>query len=338
VSPWDAERFEAVATLLAGHLGRLGRDLALARACDIGCGGGGLLVALRAQGVGVVVGVDLAEANVRLARAQAAVVAHTGSIDEVPDEMGLFDLVTVSHVAEHMVDPVRDLRVIAARTAPDGLIYVEVPDARGFSSYAAEPMREINIEHVNHFSPMTLRLLLESTGYAVRAEGSRIMHMGGSATPAVWAIGQRANHPPVTRPTLDTSLVDGLVEYLETSGAAYMELAARVAEVCRRHRHVKVWGASYVSEKLLGDGVFAGVDVVFVDGNPAKQGQLMGGAPVGPVEWLAHGTAPVVLTSASYEPEMLRRLRDELHHHGEVVSLSGAGRTAQGGEDHRQPR
>jgi len=26
----------------------------------------------------------------------------------------------------------------------------------------------------------------------------------------------------------------------------------------------------------------------------------------------------------SYEPEMLRRLRDEFHHRGEVVSLSGA--------------
>lgn len=82
-------------------------------------------------------------------------------LDDVPVELaGTFDLITLSHVLEHLPDPAADLRTIREKwLSPDGLLLVEVPDLYTHPSF--EPA------HLIAFSRDTLGRMLTESGYEV---------------------------------------------------------------------------------------------------------------------------------------------------------------------------
>jgi SAM-dependent methyltransferase len=98
------------------------------RVLDLGCGAGdvSLLVAERVGPGGVVVGVDIAERAVALARRRAEdagydnAVFHLATEPEV--EIELFDFVIGRAIVAHQADPVGFIRAAAARLHPGGVI------------------------------------------------------------------------------------------------------------------------------------------------------------------------------------------------------------------------
>lgn len=76
--------------------------------------------------------------------------------DVHPNELGKFDIITLSKVIEHVEDPVSMLRKASSLLKPKGLIYVEVPDV---SAAVDGPEREeFFVEHHHVFSPASLVL------------------------------------------------------------------------------------------------------------------------------------------------------------------------------------
>ena len=76
------------------------------------------------------------------------------------ERQGSFDLVTMSHVLEHISDPGTYLAQIRERwMTPDGYILVEVPNLFGHQS--------VELSHLVLFSPSTLRQLLTHSGFEV---------------------------------------------------------------------------------------------------------------------------------------------------------------------------
>jgi SAM-dependent methyltransferase len=71
---------------------------------------------------------------------------------------GTYDVIIMSHVLEHFLDPCQVLQTAMDALAPDGIIVLEVPnDSSGHSTITAcdEP-------HITFFSPRTLRSLVET--------------------------------------------------------------------------------------------------------------------------------------------------------------------------------
>jgi SAM-dependent methyltransferase len=82
-----------------------------------------------------------------------------------------FDVITICHVLEHLLEPARVLTVLGDHLAADGLLYVEVPHIAeaailGHPDNAWAP--RYDEPHVGFFSPQSLRRLLEDSGYEVR--------------------------------------------------------------------------------------------------------------------------------------------------------------------------
>jgi SAM-dependent methyltransferase len=69
---------------------------------------------------------------------------------------GRFDLVILSHVLEHLPDPVAGLALIRDRLAPAGVVYVEVPNYYGHPS--------VEFAHNYCFTPVSLRNTLARAG------------------------------------------------------------------------------------------------------------------------------------------------------------------------------
>lgn len=100
------------------------------------------------------------------------------------DGLGRYDVVTLNKVAEHVADPVALLARAREHLAPDGLVYVEVPD--GEAAAADGPGREeFFVEHLHVFSAASLALLVVQAGLRVeRLE--RLREPSGKYT--LWAL------------------------------------------------------------------------------------------------------------------------------------------------------
>jgi SAM-dependent methyltransferase len=139
---------------------------------ELGCGDGALLAALSARGIGTALdGFELSEQAAALARAKRVarvrrIEAYDGG--RVPAGDDAYDLAILSHVVEHVPDPVPLLRE-AARLAPR--VIVEVPLERNRS--AARPAiraEAARIGHLHAFDRAQVRGLCAAAGLRVSAE------------------------------------------------------------------------------------------------------------------------------------------------------------------------
>lgn len=80
-----------------------------------------------------------------------------------------FDLITISHVLEHIVNPIEFLLIARKKLKDNGYLYVEVPNIQKpklrvlYSSFFASP-------HLFLFSPQTLKMVLAKAGFKIVAE------------------------------------------------------------------------------------------------------------------------------------------------------------------------
>jgi SAM-dependent methyltransferase len=134
--------------------------------CDIGCGAGHLAAALSLRGHRVT-GVEIDEEAVRVAAGQGVEV-HQGSIERLPDVVARhrFDLVIMSHVLEHVLEPVQAVKAVANLLKPGGRFVCVVPNnasaGLAFSGQAWEPLDVPR--HLNFFVPANLRTVCEIVG------------------------------------------------------------------------------------------------------------------------------------------------------------------------------
>jgi 2-polyprenyl-3-methyl-5-hydroxy-6-metoxy-1,4-benzoquinol methylase len=75
-----------------------------------------------------------------------------------------YDLVLLVHVLEHLPSPTDALTRIGRLLAPNGKLYVEVPN---FARPHSAPGRQFHFAHIYNYTPATLRMLAAKTGYRI---------------------------------------------------------------------------------------------------------------------------------------------------------------------------
>lgn len=139
------------------------------RVLDVGCGDGAFLRRMKAAGW-TVVGIEPdAKAAARL-EAQDGFPVYT-SLEELTLHIKVaFDLVVLSHVIEHLIDPVASLVDLRSRLTAKGEILLATPNAKSLGAYifrsawrGLEPPRHFNI-----FTCHSLTHALNRAGYKVQ--------------------------------------------------------------------------------------------------------------------------------------------------------------------------
>jgi predicted TPR repeat methyltransferase len=148
------------------------------RFLDLGCSGGLLAERLRAQGHHVT-GVDVDEVPGVLDRTDRFLVADL-TLGLPSDLDGQYDVVIAGDVLEHLVDPARLMREVAAQLAPGGELIVSVPNvahwyprtrmALGLFGY--DRRGPLDSTHLRFFTKRTLRAFVARTGFDVVEEDS----------------------------------------------------------------------------------------------------------------------------------------------------------------------
>ena len=139
------------------------------RALDVGCGSGQFLALLKKHGWETV-GVDVSAAAAAAAERAYGVSVVVGEITACRPDYGRFDFINMSHVIEHMYDPLGGLRTAKELLAGDGEIYVETPNAASFNARAMGPYWYPwdAPRHLYLFDPATLQRTARTAGLVVR--------------------------------------------------------------------------------------------------------------------------------------------------------------------------
>jgi 2-polyprenyl-3-methyl-5-hydroxy-6-metoxy-1,4-benzoquinol methylase len=137
--------------------------------CDIGCGDGSLLLDMQQSGLRVT-GVEIDPAARRTAQSKGLGVFE-GTAEDLPDAVRdrRFDLVVMSHVLEHCLEPQLSVTNAAGLLNDGGQLVIEVPNHQSFGAAMAGtawPWLDVP-RHLNFFTARSLEQVCSQAGLEV---------------------------------------------------------------------------------------------------------------------------------------------------------------------------
>lgn len=160
------------------------------RLLDVGCGGGRFLRRMQKRGWEVE-GIDFDEQATRRVSEKYGIKTYTGDLAAANIAAASFDVITMSHTIEHLVDPEATLRECLRILRPGGRVVLVTPNpesnaARRFGSFwrGWEPPR-----HLHLFPVETLARFVARAGFSVVE--ARTSAVGSAITYRVSATSQR---------------------------------------------------------------------------------------------------------------------------------------------------
>jgi SAM-dependent methyltransferase len=272
-SEFDRERLADTARWIATHVPYDARVL------DIGCGNGGLLLALRAIGFLDLHGMDLATGCLERLDALGLHAIQGGLGASMPKPAGSYDLIILSHVLEHLLDPSEALRSLCAWLSPTGRIYVETPDASRYIDYPSVPFYYFDCEHINHFDVGSLDYLARKSGYIVEKVGTKTLSlMDSHPYPAAYGLIRPTQTEQLL--TRNEDLAPAISRYIEHSQADD-GLCAAARYAITSGRSIALWGAGSQAQRLLSSPIMSSANIVaVVDRDRNKQGNMLAGHPI----------------------------------------------------------
>ncbi|MBI4665256.1 MAG: class I SAM-dependent methyltransferase [Nitrospinae bacterium] len=130
------------------------------RLLDIGCGNGSILRTFGGMNpkwrlAGFDQGDKFRDEVLRIPGVEAF---HKGSLDDVD---GMFDLITLHHVFEHITEPIQFLKKLRRLLKPGGAILLQT------MNFISNPFDLVIVDHCSHFTLRTLALAVRTAGYEV---------------------------------------------------------------------------------------------------------------------------------------------------------------------------
>jgi SAM-dependent methyltransferase len=156
-------------------------DQGKARFLDVGCGNGEFAGILQSAGWEVA-GVEPDEAAAAIPSQYLGVAVHVGYLDTVGFDDGEFDLIRLSHVLEHLDDPVQALARCYRLLRPGGRLLISTPNLNSLGHQHRFADNWLHLDPPRHFflfSPRSLEQAARAAGFedvaiSTSARGARM--------------------------------------------------------------------------------------------------------------------------------------------------------------------
>lgn len=247
---------------------------------DVGCSTGHTLALFRDEGHAVH-GIEPSGVLSELARRRYGLTVDTlfvGPDTELPAGQ---DLVMLSHVLEHLMEPREMLAAIRRALSPRGLLFIEIPVIELFDE---RDLFQLSFEHVNYFSAGSLSNLMHQCGF--RQVEQQVFENEDGTSPhyptlgSLWERDEGRDWPLVDRRRHDEAV---LRRYLKLVNAHKAGTEARIAAALALPGGLAIWGAGTLSAQLLERTALAGRRdrlLGLLDVDPKKAGQTLQGLTV----------------------------------------------------------
>jgi len=288
---------DAIVDSLQLH-GVSGSDLVI----EVGSNDGGFLDRLANAGFSNLLGIEpsIACAGLSLAKGHKVVTKHwdAETAATVLQQHGPARAVICRHTLEHVPRPLEFLKGIRSILAPDGIAFIEVPDARPITHDLRG--HELWDEHLHIFTPANLQLIMRRAGFSVLRcnawpERSDINLL-------LWAradAGLSQNNPPDS-----TAAPASEIQLCREFEARWKAFSSRLqADSASWPRPVYILGASHPQTNFVHfTGLENSIDA-FIDDNPAKANLLIPLArsvPIFPASKLLNSPAPGTILRGAF--------------------------------------
>ncbi|TRT84041.1 MAG: class I SAM-dependent methyltransferase [Microcystis aeruginosa Ma_OC_H_19870700_S124] len=314
-SPYDAARIQKTAECIAEFL----PDKSV-RILDIGCANGGLLGYLKKLGYNNLCGLDPSPICAETTKQKYDIETYTGSMFELPHSLGVFDVIILSHVLEHIQDVSTALTNLKDILDKNGILYAEVPDAKRYLNFYVSPFHYFDTEHINHFSLKFLEKLLMLANFTIIGRGEKEFELhSGTIYPAIWVMARLLNRKIPLNLDLDSELCNNIIKYLKHSEEDFDTQA--IDELVLNCEKIIVWGIGSSTMRLLANSSLSQANIIaFVDSNPKYWGEYLMDKPIISPEELKKKTETILITSKIYGQEILTQIINELNLKNKVVS------------------
>lgn len=314
-SPYDAARLQKTAECIAEFL----PDKSV-RILDIGCANGGLLGYLKKLGYNNLCGLDPSPICAETTKQKYDIETYTGSMFELPDSFGVFDVIILSHVLEHIQDVSSALTNLKDILDKNGILYAEVPDAKRYLNFYVSPFHYFDTEHINHFSLKFLEKLLMLANFTIIGRGEKEFELhSGTIYPAIWVMARLFNRKIPLNLDLDSELCNNIIKYLKHSEEDFDTQA--IDELVLNGEKIIVWGIGSSTMRLLANSSLSQANIIaFVDSNPKYWGEYLMDKPIISTEELKKKTETILITSKIYRQEILTQIVNELNLKNKVVT------------------
>jgi hypothetical protein len=304
---WEVSRLQNLAEIVAGCVaGEGGRIL------DVGCSSGGLLSNLASRGFSRLVGVDPSPLCVAHVRSKG-IEAHQGGANDLPADIGHFDLITLTGVLEHIEDVRATIASLVPFCSQGGRILLEVPDAIRYADFLHSPFQDFNTEHINHFCCRSLCNLMQQFGFVlVREEHVEIAGPSGLPLPCLLAIFEKAQQASIGSAwQMDDSFRERIQRYIDESREMMEGLNRQIRQALSGDAEVIVWGTGQLTMKMLSDTALADAKIIaFVDANPIHSNKRIRGVPILPPAKIPSGNWPIIVASLLHSGGILKLIQN----------------------------
>lgn len=316
-SEFDARRLALIADIVAPRL-----PSPDARILDVGCASGRLLANLRDRGFAQVTGLDPSPACAAAAARLYSIPVRTMTLAQIAASGERFDVVIMVGVLEHLRDLDQAFTQLRTLLNPSGLLYVEVPDVTAFADWPNAPYQDFSTEHINFFSPVSLRNLMRRHGLAeVFLEQNHREQSYRTVMSNISAFYERqeglAQHIE-----FDAASAAGLERYLASCAADDRRLRAKIDAIVDARQPILVWGVGTHTSRLMATSRLAEADIVaFVESNSRYHGRTLHGRPIIAPDALRGRREPVLISSRVFQQEIADQIRTGLGCSNEVILL-----------------
>lgn len=136
---------------------------------DVGCATGGFLAEAQKTGEWNCLGVELSQEAVDVAQNEFGLSVIRGDIWSPSLKPDTFGLITMWHILEHLIHPFDAAKRAHELLAPKGKLFIELPNWNSLGRMIRESSwsQLKPPEHINFFTPYSLRTAVEKAGFEV---------------------------------------------------------------------------------------------------------------------------------------------------------------------------
>ncbi len=275
----DKDRLVVTANFLNKHI--INKN---ARVLDLGCANGGLLRELKGHGFTNLVGIDPSLECVNITKEEVGCECYQYSLFDIPESAGKFDVITLTHVLEHVLNVQQTINILDKLLAPSGVIYIECPNATYYKEVIHAPYQEFNAEHINHFTEVSFENLMGNFQYKKILTADKIFKIASDQDyHAVYGLFKKDStyqHPL----QFDNAIRSCIDEYIEQSEKIFSEIRKSIATL-PKDRPAALFGVGQFAFKLLKTDIFnSSNDFKLFDNNRMNVGKEIKGVKI------AHGS------------------------------------------------
>lgn len=281
---------------------------------DIGCGGGALLRHLNKHGFENVIGIDPSADSIKSLH-EYGIKGAIGSVYEsTEDGIGRLDVVIMTMVLEHLLEP--DRAIINIRDnylKDDGYMIVTWPYFEDMILDNTPMFNNFNHEHINYFSVQTADWLFDRCGF-VRVENH--VSVGYNHDDMIIlsnvALYRRKNCEE-SNVTLKPDIRTGksITEYVDRVKWGEDSLIHNIRELVANQEEVVIWGTGAFLMHLMAVSPLGECNIIFiVDNNRLKQGSQIYGYDVKSPESLKDFKGSVIITAMLYGNSIEKQIRE----------------------------